>query len=92
MPTTFNVSLSWTIPSTRENGSPLVLSELSGYEVYYSVENQSKSAVIPVAGATQASLVVRDLPAGTYYFAISAIDSKGVKSALSPMVSTKIGQ
>src|SRR6185295_15167566 len=32
---TYQAKLAWAIPSTRENGTPLQLSELSGYEVYW---------------------------------------------------------
>ena len=31
---TYKAKLSWSIPATRENGSALQLSELSGYEIY----------------------------------------------------------
>jgi len=92
-PSSYNVSLSWTIPSAREDGKALSLSELSGYELYYTTDSSSATSgkVIKIDGGSQASYVISSLPAGTYYFAISAIDTSGAKSALSSMVSKKVG-
>lgn len=91
-PTTFSAKLSWTIPSTRQNGQPLQLSELSGYELYYTTDSSSSNGtVVTVSGGSKASYEISNLKAGTYYFAISAIDASGLKSPLSSMVSAKVG-
>jgi len=92
-PSSYSASLSWTIPSAREDGKALSLSELSGYEVYYTTDasSTSKGTVVKIDGGNKSSYVVSGLPAGTYYFAISAIDTNGLKSALSSMVSAKFG-
>ena len=90
----YNVKLSWTIPTTRQNGKPLALSELKGYEVYYATDNSASTAndtVVKVNGGSVSSSTISQLPAGTYYFSISAVDVNGVKSPLSPMVQTKVG-
>jgi hypothetical protein len=91
VPTSFSAKVSWTAPSTRQDGQPLALSDLSGYEVYYTTDSSSAGTAIKVSGGTTASYVISNLPAGTYYFAISAIDSTGLKSALSSMVTAKVG-
>lgn len=93
-PVSYNVKLSWTIPTTRQNGKALSLSELKGYEVYYATDNNASTAndtVIKVSGGSINTSTISKLPAGTYYFSISAIDANGVKSPLSAMVSTKVG-
>lgn len=93
-PSTYNVKLSWTIPTTRQNGTPLALSELKGYEVYYATDSSTSTAndtVVKVTGGSINTSTISALPAGTYYFSISAIDVNGVKSPLSAMVSTKVG-
>lgn len=93
-PTSYNVKLTWTIPTTRENGQPLSLSELKGYEVYYATDSNASTVndtVVAVSGGSISSSVISKLPAGTYYFSISAIDVNGVKSPLSTMVSAKVG-
>jgi hypothetical protein len=93
-PPSYNVKLSWTIPTTRQNGKALALSELKGYEVYYATDNNASTAndtVVTVSGGSINTSTISKLPAGTYYFSISAIDVNGVKSPLSAMVSTKVG-
>lgn len=86
-PKTYNASVSWTIPSTRADGTPLTVSELAGYEVYYTNDSGSVSVSVPVSGGSTASAVVSNLASGNYYFSISAIDSTGLKSALSTVAS-----
>lgn len=92
-PATFSLNLSWSIPSARENGQALALSELAGYEIYYVVDGVSVTdRTIAVTGGAVVTYKVSDLPAGSYNFAITAIDSTGVKSALSSVVAVNVGQ
>lgn len=93
-PASYNIKLSWTIPATRQNGQPLALSELKGYEVYYATDSSASTAndtVVTISGGSTTTSTITKLPAGTYYFSISAIDVNGMKSPLSTMVSTKVG-
>lgn len=82
-PATYNASLSWTIPTTRADGTPLTASELAGYEIYYTTDTGSVSAVVPVTGGSANSTTVSSLKSGNYSFSISAVDTNGLKSALS---------
>jgi hypothetical protein len=92
-PVTYSVNLSWSIPSTRENGQPLSLSELTGYEIYYVVDGVDMvDRTIAISGGSVASYKISGLQAGSYSFAITAIDHAGVKSALSGVVIMKVGQ
>jgi hypothetical protein len=92
VPAAFSVNLSWIIPSTRENGQPLQLSELAGYELYYTTDaDAAAGTTVKVNGGSSASYVIANLPAGSYYFAISAIDTSGLKSPLSAMVTATVG-
>jgi hypothetical protein len=93
-PTSYSVTLKWSVPTTRQDGKPLALSELKGYEVYYATDSNASTVndtVVSVSGGTINTSVISKLPAGTYYFSISAIDSNGLKSPLSSMVSAKVG-
>ena len=85
---TYPVQLAWTAPSTRADGTALSASELTGYRVYYSLEGSSASAdtVLPVSGGTATSLTINLTAAGTYAFAITAIDQNGLESSLSAPV------
>lgn len=85
------VRLSWVIPTSRENGKPLQMSDLAGYELYYVSEDEQTSGVVEISRPDQAEYVLANLIPGAYYFAISAIDSNGLKSRLSPMVETSVG-
>ena len=84
-PVSYSAKLAWTIPTARVDGSALPVGELAGYEVYYTNESGSVSISIPVAGGTTVNTVVSNLTSGKYYFSVSAVDTKGLKSALSTM-------
>lgn len=90
-PVTYTAKLSWVIPSTRENGAALALSDLSGYEIYYTTSDPAVTGTVAINGGSTAAYALANLSAGTYYFAISAIDASGIKSALSTVVTVKFG-
>lgn len=81
-----SLTLSWTAPTSRANGDPLLLSELAGYEIYYFLDGSTDEQIIPVNDPATTSYTTAPLPAGTYYFAISAVDTSGVYSELSEPV------
>lgn len=86
------VSASWSVPTQREDGSPLMASDLRGYEIYYykSGTPQSQGTVIAINNPTQTSHTTGVLSPGTYFFAISSVDSNGVYSQLSNYVSVTV--
>lgn len=71
--------LTWTPPSTNTDGSPL---SLMGFVVYHGASPNALSAVRMV-GALDTTAVVEQLPAGTHYFAITAVSVSGAESAFS---------
>jgi len=83
--------LSWSIPTTRVNGTALNLSELAGYEIYYTNDSGSVSKTVSVSGGGAVSYTVASIAPGSYHFAISAIDSAGLKSSLSSVVDATFG-
>jgi len=85
-PVVYAAQLSWSIPATRADGTALSASELAGYEVYYTNDSGSVAATVPVSGGTTTAASVSSLSSGNYSFAISAIDTTGLKSALSSVV------
>jgi hypothetical protein len=65
---------------------------LSGYEIYYVLETSGAAdTTIAISGGSAVTYKITNLAAGTYDFAISAIDSNGLKSALSGVVVVKVG-
>lgn len=88
---TYKASLTWDIPTTRVNGVALQVAELRGYEVYWTRRNDATTGVIKVTSGTGQIATLEVFKPDEYYFAISAIDTGGLKSALSPMVSARVG-
>lgn len=86
------VSTSWSIPTAREDGSPLTPSEIQGYEIYFYKNGtpQNQGTVISIGDPAATSYTTGTLTAGTYYFAISAIDTNGVYSQMSNYVSVTV--
>jgi len=63
------------------------LTDVVGYRIYYgtSAANLDSSASVP--GGTSTSAVINRLNAGTYYFAVAALNSSGAESVQSNPVS-----
>lgn len=85
-----SVNLSWSLPTSRENGDPLTVGELAGYEIYIVAEVSGQDQVIAVDDPLATSHMVKNLIADTYYFSISSIDTDGLRSAPSELISTVI--
>jgi hypothetical protein len=81
-------TLSWTPPTLRSDGAPL--DNLAGYRIYYGNTPDSTSNVIAVPTAGVTTYVVENLGAGTWYFAVSAVDSAGMESVRSNQASKTI--
>jgi hypothetical protein len=86
-----NVTLSWQTPSTRNDGSPLSISDIAGYEVYYLAEGQAleDASVIRIADPLN-NQVTFELDAGFWHFAMATLDSEGLLSEISSTVSIYI--
>lgn len=84
-------NISWSIPTSRTSGAALPVSELKGYEVYWTRASDKATGVIKVSSATQVATTFDVYTPGTYYFAMSAIDTAGLKSPLSTMIEAKLG-
>ncbi len=90
-PVSQTVKLSWTSPSTRENGAALSISDLSGYHIYYYLDGATGSdSTVAINGGSTQSASITLTKAGTYYFAISAIDVSGLVSSLSNYVALTV--
>ena len=82
------VTLSWDPPTENADGSQLV--DLKGYKIHYGTASKNYSDTVDLNNPGMASYVIPDLSAGNYYFAITAYNSAGEESALSPEVSTMV--
>jgi len=74
-----DVTLQWD-PNTE--------TDLAGYKVYYGTGSRSYSA--PINIGLQSTYTITGLAAGTYYFAVTALNRDGLESAFSNEVSTTV--
>jgi hypothetical protein len=86
----FSVTLEWDAPSLDAAGQPLT--DLAGYRLYY-------SPTLPPSGpegervdlGLETRATVSGLPAGRYFFAVTAMDTVGNESDLSEPLEVEIG-
>jgi len=82
-------TLSWQAPTTNTDGA--ALTDLSGYRIYYGTDAEELSDSVQLTSVGLETYVIDGLGTGTWYFAIKAVTSTGVESALSEIVSKTIG-
>lgn len=82
------MTLNWTPPTENTNGT--TLTNLAGYNIHYGTASHNYTQTISVTNPGLASYVVENLTAGTYYFAVAAVNSAGTESPLSSEVSTTV--
>ena len=81
-----NIRLSWTDPTTREDGSPFdPASELAAINVAMRVQGATTFTPLPPVPAGQELLDIPDLVGGTYEFEVIAEDVNGRVSAVVPL-------
>jgi hypothetical protein len=85
---TGTATLDWTPPTQNSDGS--VLTNLAGYTVYYGTSANQLTQSVKVSNPGLTAYTLSNLPAGTWYFAVTSYSSSGVESVRSGVVSTKI--
>lgn len=83
-----STTLSWTAPTENDDNSPLT--DLTGYIIHYWDQAGQYSNTIYVGDPETTSYEVENLMPGTYYFAVTAINSDGGESAFSNMLEKTI--
>jgi hypothetical protein len=82
------LTVSWIPPTKNTDGTPL--KNLTGYTLLYGTAPKTYSTAISIDDAAATRYVVSGLSPGTYYFALSAINSTGRHSVLSAEASGKV--
>jgi putative Ig domain-containing protein len=85
---TGSVRLSWVAPTQNTDGTPIT--DLAGYRIYFGTSAEELTDSIDVVGAQSTTYVVENLPAGTYYFAVTAYSTAGIDSGESNLASDTI--
>ena len=87
---TGSVSLSWTAPVARGDGTALALSEITGYTVYYGTTAENFPNSINVDHGSSTSATISNLPAGAYFMVVTTRDSNGRESGQSGLVTKQV--
>lgn len=82
--------LEWTAPTTRTDSSPLSLSEIQGYRIYYGTSPSNLTMLVDLNDDTITDFTVDSIPSGNYYFAVTAYDMDGVESGFSNIINTDV--
>ncbi|MCK4704662.1 MAG: fibronectin type III domain-containing protein [Gammaproteobacteria bacterium] len=84
-----DVSLSWVAPSEREDNTPILLSEIAGYKVYYGTAPGLYTNSVDINDGIAEGYTFKALPAATYFFVVTTYDTEGRESRYSAEV-TKV--
>jgi hypothetical protein len=85
---TGTVTLDWTPPTENSDGS--ALTNLAGYTVYYGSAPDKLTQSVKVSNPGLTAYTLTNLPAGTWYFAVTSYSSAGVESGHSGVISAQI--
>ena len=81
-----NVTLSWVAPVEREDGTPISMSEIAGYRIYYGETEGDYTNVVDVYGSDTMRVTLKELPAVTHYIVVTTFDMDGSESAFSETI------
>lgn len=79
-------TLRWEAPLTREDGSRLYSSDISGYRIYYRLRHENSFDVIRLPGGVATEYPLEGFPPGAYEFSITTLDDSGLESRHSDAV------
>jgi hypothetical protein len=75
--------MSWVAPAEREDGTPLALSEISGYRIYYGTKSGVYQGQIYIDDGSATQKQLSGIPSGAYYAVVTTIDTEGRESQYS---------
>jgi hypothetical protein len=87
---TGSIRLSWKAPVARADGTPLSLADIDGYRIHYGSSAGSYTNHIDLADGTAQSVVLTDVPLGTYYLVMTTYDVDGRESNYSDVISVVV--
>jgi hypothetical protein len=83
-----SATLSWTPPMQNSDGS--TLTDLAGFVILYGQSPSQLDQTIAIRNPSVSTYVVENLTSGTWYFAVQAENSAGLRSLPSETVSKRI--
>jgi hypothetical protein len=83
-----SITLSWAAPTENTDGT--ALTNLSGFNIFYGTSASAMTQQVSINSVGLLSYVVQNLTSGTWYFEVVAVNSSGVQSGPSSVVSVTI--
>lgn len=83
-----SATLSWQKPTENTNGTPLT--NLVGYVVRYGLSSAVLGSSMAINSASTTEATIENLGAGTWYFEVASLNSEGVQSEFTTVVSKTI--
>jgi len=77
---TRSISVSWSVPDSRENGDALYTYEIGGYEILYKRHDETLYTSEIIANSQTTSVDILDLLAGEYVVKIASFDTDNLLS------------
>lgn len=87
---TGSLTLRWSAPTTRTDGSNLLLDEIDGYCIYLGDTSDNLQMEVDLSDGLADSHTVPDLPVGNYFVAITAYDQDGGHSGYSNVIEVSV--
>lgn len=78
--TATNINISWLAPAAREDNSPISLSEIAGYKIYYGSAQGQYTGNVAIYNSSTVNHTFQNFSSGTYYFVITTVDTQGRES------------
>ena len=75
-----SATLAWDEPASREDGSRLYPSDISGYQVYYKLAYEKTFHHIALRSDSRTELSLSGFRPGVYDFKVTVVDAKGLES------------
>jgi len=80
------ITISWSVPSLREDGTVLSVDEIQSYKIYAGSDEANLVVHSIVDDSSTLNLTIDDLDSGTYFFAISTVTHDGLEGERSPIL------
>lgn len=80
------LTVSWTAPTARSDGTALPIEQIGGYKLYYGMAPGAYLETIDIPGPATTTATV-EVPPGVYYLVMTTYDTEGRESGYSPEIS-----